>query len=259
MSRNHHTKSKSETSINEEQEFFIGKASAEWAQKAGLEFWYEPQTTSTNDVAKAAVGSEKTSIKLYFTDHQSSGRGRGTNTWATLDEGNCLLSSWSFQVSRSPQPIMAAALGLAIYRALVASWPQLAWSLKAPNDIYLGEQKIAGLLVESVSEGAKHRLILGLGLNVFSKPELTLQAGSATCLADHLSVLSVQDWCQTLDRMLLEITMTLAGTGAELTESQQDALTSALNKSPLIQEKLLRVDAKGNLIKASGVIRWSDL
>ncbi len=238
-----------------EQDFLIGKASAEWAAKAGLEFWYEAETSSTNDQAKAACGTEKTPICLYFTDHQTQGRGRGPHSWITLDQGNCLLSSWSFQVSRSPQPIMAAALGLAVYRALVASWPQLPWSLKAPNDIFLADKKVAGILIENISEGPKHRLILGLGLNVFSKPELS----SATYVAEDLSALSVQDWCQTLDRLLLEITMTLAGTGAELSDSQQDALTAALNKNPLLQEKFLRVDAKGNLVKTTGVIRWSDL
>ena len=241
--------------MTQEQEFLIGKTSAEWAQKAGIDFWYESETTSTNDIAKSSSTSEKNSIRLYFTDNQTQGRGRGQNNWSTTDVGNNLLSSWSFQLGKPPQPIMAAALGLAVYRALVASWPQLAWSLKAPNDIFLTDKKVAGLLIETISEGGKLRLVLGLGLNVFSKPDLP----TATCLAENLAALSVQDWCQTLDRLLLEITMTLAGTGPELSESQQDALLAALNKNPLSQEKLLRVEANGNLVKPTGVTRWRDL
>jgi BirA family transcriptional regulator, biotin operon repressor / biotin---[acetyl-CoA-carboxylase] ligase len=240
-------------SIN--QEFLVGQAAAEWAEKARLSFWYQKETTSTNDQAKSQSTENQEPIRLYFTDRQTAGRGRGTNTWINEDVGNCLLSSWSFQLSKNPQPIMAPALGLAVYRALLASWPQGSWSMKAPNDIFLGDKKVAGILIENIAEGTRNRLILGLGINIFSKPDLP----SAGSLIEQLSAISVQDLCQLLDRLLLEITMTLAGTGPELSVSQQDSLKAALNLSPLLQEKFIRVDGKGNLIKPSAVLRWSDL
>lgn len=235
--------------------FEVGKVSAEWAERARIPFWYETQTHSTNDVAKEKASSEEEPIRLYFTDFQTAGRGRGAHHWVTAQSGGALLSSWSFALSKNPQPVMAPAMGLAVYRAFSSTWPQAAFSLKAPNDLFLNDKKVAGLLLENVSEGSKNRFVLGLGANIFSAPELP----SATALSDHLDLLTVQDWCQCLDRLLLEITMTLAGVSTELSWSQQKALVYALNLNPILQEKFLRVEPQGNLVKSSGVLRWSDL
>lgn len=243
----------------EQEDFLIGKASYEWANKARLACCYESQVTSTNLIAKENAAQELEAIKLYFADFQTAGKGRGQNQWNSLGSGDSLLCSWSFALSKNPQPTVSPLLGLALYRSALASWPSLKWSLKAPNDLFLGDRKIAGILIEVISEGPRTRLIFGLGFNVFSHPELA----SATCLEAALKQqglsLSVADWCQFLDRLLLELTMALSGMKKELEPNQQVSLCFALNQNPLLNEKFLRVEENGNLVKPSRILRWSEL
>jgi BirA family biotin operon repressor/biotin-[acetyl-CoA-carboxylase] ligase len=234
----------------------IGMLSHDWAKRAGLPFWYEPETSSTSDVAKEQALLEKETMRLYFTDLQTAGRGRGTNTWSSTSEGTGLLSSWSFQTRSTPQPVLAPMMGLAVFRALVASFPGLPFSLKAPNDIFLGEGKVAGLLLENISLGEKNRLIVGLGINVFEAPDLK----TATCLSEWTSAeINAQEWAQCLDRILLEMTMALTGTGSTLTPGAQSALLYALNLNSLLAKKYTQVSAYGDLESGTEITKWSDL
>src|SRR5262249_28071101 len=128
------------------------------------------ETPSTNDQSKEEASSIGPEPKLYLAAHQTHGRGRGKNTWSDTGAGESLLSSWSFQLAGPAQAITGPPLGDALYRSACAIWPSLEWSLKAPNDLYLGPSKVAGLLVEAVSQGDSHRLIVGLGMNVLNHP-----------------------------------------------------------------------------------------
>jgi BirA family biotin operon repressor/biotin-[acetyl-CoA-carboxylase] ligase len=233
----------------------IGKMSQDWAKKAGLPYWYQEEASSTNSIAKDAALMEKESIRLYFTDFQTAGKGRGTNTWLSGKPGTALLSSWSFQTRNSPQPVLSPMMGLALYRAFQASFPSLSFSLKAPNDLYLKDKKVAGLLLENVTVGEKNRLVVGLGVNVFEAPALD----SATCLQNYATEIGSQDWAQCLDRLLLELTMAIAGTGATLAKSSQEALLFALNANPILQEKYVRISAHGDLESQNRSIQWSEL
>ena len=71
----------------------------------------------------------------------------------------------------SPQPIMAPLIGLALLKSCQFVWPNLKLSLKAPNDLFLMHKKVAGLLTESIQQGDKHRLIIGLGMNINDHPQ----------------------------------------------------------------------------------------
>ena len=135
--------------------FSIYETTAEWAVTAGLVCISIPEITSTNDLAKDQAFEETEALSLYVTDHQTKGRGRGVKTWTDDEEGTALLSSWSFLLLKAPQPVLAPTLGLALFKAAQSTWLGLPWSLKAPNDLYLGDKKIAGLTNEdslSVSE-----------------------------------------------------------------------------------------------------------
>lgn len=231
--------------------FSIYIASLNWAHSSQIACHSLPSVGSTNDWAKEdAFRSGASDFEFFIADHQSSGRGRGQNTWSGASPGTMLLSSWSFTMSAAPQPVLAPALGLAVFRALQTSWPDLALSLKAPNDIYLGDKKLAGLLLESLQQGEKTRLILGLGLNVFSKPDLA----TATSLAEHLPLgrISELGWGLFLDRLWLELVSSFRETRTELSENQQEALRFALNRNPHQKIPLEKLAADGSLIHSGG-------
>jgi BirA family transcriptional regulator, biotin operon repressor / biotin---[acetyl-CoA-carboxylase] ligase len=228
--------------------FSCGEKLKTWAEKSHLPCWFAPVTDSTNKIAKENVFSDSP-ITLYTTDHQSQGKGRNTNTWQDTGSGEQMLVSWVFLVSKAPQPVLAPALGAAVYTALCSTFPWLKWSMKAPNDIYLDGKKVAGLLIENVQQGDHHRLIVGLGLNIFKSPG---ELATATCIADKWEITET-NFFNILDRLLLEMSLTISQTRNELSPILCETIKHALNG------KFDRIDPDGSLWQGNQKTNWSEL
>ncbi|AGH96044.1 biotin--[acetyl-CoA-carboxylase] ligase [Pseudobdellovibrio exovorus] len=240
----------------------IGQVTAQWAKAQKISSQYFPKIDSTNLKAKTEAFSEEAfneHLILYVTDHQTAGRGRGQNTWSDAGSGSQLLSTWSFMLEQALHPTAAPMMGLALYRAAVATWPFLEWNLKAPNDLYIGNKKVAGLLLESLSQGSDHRLLVGLGLNVISSPE---NVSTATSLVHELpeSVpLLAEDWIAFLERLVFEMSFSLQLAHEAMNSTSTQALLHALNKHPLLKEQYTALDQNGNLSTPSKQISWMEL
>lgn len=120
---------------------------------------------------------------LVVADRQSAGRGRGSNRWWT-GEGSLAFSlvvdPAAFGFPRRAVPRLSLAAGVAIVDSVAGRLDGHPLGLHWPNDIYIGQRKLAGILVE-VLPGGEH--IVGVGLNTNSSvaaapPEL--QATVAT-------------------------------------------------------------------------------
>lgn len=203
---------------------FVGEWVKQWAEKSNVRVEYYKEATSTNDLAKQ-MDYERFDLVLFATENQTKGRGRGSNTWTNPEKGSSLLSSWSFGMDKAPQPTMTLLLGLGVYRALQQVFGFKNLRLKEPNDIYLGNKKVGGILVEVLSQGNQHRLIIGIGLNVFKKPELEI----ATCLAEHTDHDITHDlFSSFLDALLVEWTHGLEeGTKPEISPALQSEIKRA--------------------------------
>lgn len=240
----------------------IGQITSQWAESNHLAVNYKPQVESTNTIASEEAFTEKLfeeSLVLYLTDHQIAGRGRGDNVWLTAKSGASLLSSWSFQLGVKPQPTISCLAGLALYRACSATWPFLAWNLKAPNDIYVGDKKIAGLLIESLIQGDDIRLIIGLGFNITAAPESIKTASSLVQSLPAGAPLLGQDYIAFLDRLLFELTDAVSHSEEPLSTTDQMSLLKALNQHPLLQEKYTGMKADGSLLIGDKQISWNTL
>ena len=135
---------------------------------------------STNDEAKRLARDGAEDGTLVWAREQASGRGRGGRNWAS-PRGNLYLSL----VLRPECPASRAAeLGFVAAVALGAALASLVPPLcpinyKWPNDVLLGERKVAGILIETESglqsqPGAPLEwMVLGLGVNVQHYPEDT--------------------------------------------------------------------------------------
>jgi BirA family biotin operon repressor/biotin-[acetyl-CoA-carboxylase] ligase len=237
--------------------FQVGAETYTWARKSGVESWYRAETTSTNTVAKAEKLSGSDRIFAFFTDHQTEGRGRNTNTW-TSPAGQNLLCTWATTSFRAPQPVLTPLLGLALWRALKSTFPQVDFAIKAPNDIYVGNKKIAGLLVEVVTEKKLYKLAVGLGLNVFAAP-----IESSTCLSEVLKLsgveLNLNLWRDFLDRWLLELSLILTSRPTEISTNESAALRNALNLYSQLSDKILKVQSDGSLVTETKTISWGEL
>lgn len=240
----------------------IGSVTAAWAKGNQIEHDFSASLESTNTKAKAEAFSEKSfehGLILYLTDHQTAGRGRGKNIWIDSKPGSALLSSWSFQLDSAPSPTVSCLMGLALYKAAAATWSFLNWSLKAPNDLYIDDKKVAGLLLETVSQGSDVRMIVGLGMNILANPDGLPTATSLVKKLPTGAPLLGEDYLSFLDRLLFEMSVAVSMNQEPLNSTVRANLLFALNQFTLLEEKYLDIDAKGNLKTESRKISWSEL
>ncbi len=100
---------------------------------------------------------------------QTAGRGQRGNSWEAEPGMNITLSLLLRPEGLEParQFIISQAVSLAIVEMLDNFIGADAVSIKWPNDIYVNDSKIAGILIENVISGsAISRSIVGVGLNV---------------------------------------------------------------------------------------------
>ena len=235
----------------------IGAWTKNWAEKKGIHCRYFQSIASTNSYSKAFDFDLHENL-LVVTEHQTGGRGRGSNTWVNAEAGASLLCTFSLPVKQAPQPIASPLIGLEIYKAAKSTWPQAPWSIKAPNDLYIKNDKIAGLLLETSSQGTlQHRLHLGLGMNIFSHPQIA-QSGS---LQSHLSKAIVQNDCDIfLSFVWSSLTAVLVKLSQkELSPPQCQELCLALNNFSGLVDPYLGVLPNGSLKTRDGVIDWTSL
>ncbi len=228
----------------------------EWAQTKNLKSQYYPEITSTNDVAKAEFSQSQQDFCLYLADHQTKGRGRGDQSWQNLGDGEILLSTWCFKTDKPPQPLLTPLLGLALYESLFVFDSSLPLRLKAPNDMYLGEGKLSGLLVEVDQQGPVASVYIGLGLNAFGAPKIDTPTAS---LADHTQNVRQlwADFCKYLyNQFLIAIEK---GALKELSEDDRDDLLEALNSGLPEDQQYTDVSPQCDLHGPSGVTSWMNL
>jgi BirA family transcriptional regulator, biotin operon repressor / biotin---[acetyl-CoA-carboxylase] ligase len=234
----------------------------EWTRARGLKSWSAEEIESTNTFAKNDESHAPSSPSigkvsdpsLYFVRNQTAGRGRGTNVWVSAD--GALLSSWSYRLANSPQPILSPLVGLALHDALRRSFAGLALSLKAPNDVYSGDKKIAGLLIETVVTGHDVKVVVGLGLNVTARAPSVATSGA---IGDTTHV-HREEWLAFLDNLRAELGRALvAGQETTLRADVRARLRDALNGFPGLQDPVLQVDEHGQIQTARGFVHWHQL
>lgn len=120
---------------------------------------------STSDWLKQNAAALPTST-VVFTESQTAGRGRRDNRWIA-PRGKDLMFSLLLKPAASLEkwPRITTLAALAICKAIEAELP-LQPRIKWPNDVYLSDRKVSGLLAETVSTRDGMRIILGIGLNV---------------------------------------------------------------------------------------------
>lgn len=123
------------------------------------------EVTSTSDWLKQRA-SEVPVGTVVFTESQTAGRGRRDNRWIA-PRGKDLMFSLLLRPDAPFEkwPRITTLAALAICKAIETELP-LQPRIKWPNDIYLSDRKVSGLLAETVSTPSGMFLVLGIGLNV---------------------------------------------------------------------------------------------
>jgi BirA family biotin operon repressor/biotin-[acetyl-CoA-carboxylase] ligase len=143
------------------------------------------EVTSTNDLARDAAmhGADRLAI---FADAQTAGRGQRSNRWIT-PAGRDLMFSVLLRpaVAMELWPRFTTLAALAVCEAIETMLP-LHPMIKWPNDIYLGQRKVCGLLAETGTSPDGMFLVLGIGLNVNATSFAPELADTATSLIREL-------------------------------------------------------------------------
>lgn len=130
-----------------------------------LVFERRDRVGSTNDEARQLAESGAPDGTVVIAREQTSGRGRRGRSWFSPDAGNVYMSY--IHRSRLP-PAQLAGLtldaGTAVAEALEDTG--VAAVTKWPNDLLVGDRKLAGILTELIVDGAAATVIVGVGVNV---------------------------------------------------------------------------------------------
>jgi BirA family transcriptional regulator, biotin operon repressor / biotin---[acetyl-CoA-carboxylase] ligase len=132
-----------------------------------------PSVDSTNNFAKNYIAKNSPiDGTVILADEQYAGRGQSGNTWLA-DANKNLTFSLIYHTSflhATEQFWLNMAVSLGIWSSIHSITQQFSNSLiriKWPNDIYVNDRKIAGLLIENTIVGMHLKYsVIGIGLNV---------------------------------------------------------------------------------------------
>ena len=123
---------------------------------------------STNDFARTLITEHKISKGIVTADEQTKGRGRYGNQWLS-PKGNLYFTIF-FPILRSNLKKIQFLVQLQI-RNILKKYRIKNLSLKWPNDLYINNKKVCGILQESIVF-KKFFLIIGIGINIQSSPKI---------------------------------------------------------------------------------------
>ncbi len=126
---------------------------------------YRPVMTSTSDVAAELLASPVDLPLLVIADEQTAGRGRSGNRWWSASGALMLTLAWQRTDSGDTLPPYSLLAGLAVRAAVQQLVPAAAVQVKWPNDVFLDNRKVCGILVE-IPPARSDALLIGIGINV---------------------------------------------------------------------------------------------
>lgn len=128
------------------------------------------EVRSTNEHARALLEQDAISGNtLILADFQTAGRGHGRNKWESSPGENILCSLVLFPafLEIGKQFSLSKAISLGIIDFLSRLEPACSFMLKWPNDIYHGDRKLGGILINNEIMGNRFRHVTaGIGINI---------------------------------------------------------------------------------------------
>ncbi|RCW64934.1 biotin--[acetyl-CoA-carboxylase] ligase [Saliterribacillus persicus] len=139
----------------------------------GQNIIYRPVLSSTQDMAHELARSGCEAGTLVIADKQTSGRGRLNREWESNHSGGIWMSLVlrpEIAPNNAPQLTLLSAVAVSnAIEKLLAIDVQIKW----PNDIFLHNKKLAGILTEMQAEVDKiNYLVIGIGINVNQQIEV---------------------------------------------------------------------------------------
>lgn len=139
------------------------------SERFGSSVVFIEECESTNDLALQYSRKVKAKQPMVFVaNYQTNGRGQRGNTWVSSKGANLTFSMLWFpdQLQIKDQFFLNKVSSLAVAKLLVDLGVSLV-KVKWPNDVYVSEKKIAGILIENMATGKFiTSSVIGIGLNL---------------------------------------------------------------------------------------------
>ncbi len=161
----------------------------QWQTPGAADIWLQHLTDSTNTqlLKRLQDGQPMQKGQVIVAEAQSAGRGRRGNAWFSPFGSNLYFSMY-WQLEQGIQAAMGLSLvvGIAIAELLEQQY-QCKLQLKWPNDLFAGNKKLGGILVELAGQThAQCDVVIGIGLNIL------MPAGSAQSISQAFTDLTAE-------------------------------------------------------------------
>jgi len=147
------------------------------------------QVDSTNNFLKNSLSNSKPLPEgtVIMADSQTAGRGQQQNRWHSEDGKNLtfslLLKPVFLPVTQQFDLTRVISLGIInAFEPLLGNQLKVKW----PNDIYYGDYKLGGILIENIIQGSQIKnSVIGIGLNI-NQDDFPLEVPNAVSLKQIL-------------------------------------------------------------------------
>ena len=148
--------------------------------------------TSTNDVAINLIKKEQKEFGCVYAGIQTKGRGTHGKKWIS-NKGNFFVSIF-FPLKNNYPPFNEFSIinPIIISGVIKHFCEKKNIKLKFPNDIFVNRRKICGILQELITINSKKFLIIGIGVNVISNPNINNKYQATNILLETKKKTSVK-------------------------------------------------------------------
>ena len=127
------------------------------------------KVSSTNDIAMQKIRQGYKS-GVIISDKQTRGRGQHGKKWVS-NKGNLFLSIF-FIINKKIQTSKLVISNLKIIKKILSKHIKSKIKIKRPNDITVNKKKICGILNETLFYNDLKYLVIGIGINIVSSPNI---------------------------------------------------------------------------------------
>ena len=126
---------------------------------------------STNDLATRIIKNSNNREGIVIAEKQKKGRGQYGKKWMSY-KGNLFVSiffpidkiSISLKELTKVNCILVGKLLSVFYKSKI--------TIKDPNDLFINDMKISGILQETLSKSGKAFMVVGIGINLIKSPNI---------------------------------------------------------------------------------------
>ena len=126
---------------------------------------------STNDLAIKIIKNSKNKSGIVISNNQKKGRGRYGKKWISF-KGNIFVSIF-FNLSKNSNSLKKMTyINCLLVKKLLSLYYKKRITIKPPNDLLINKKKISGILQEIIKKGKTKYIIVGIGINLISNPNI---------------------------------------------------------------------------------------